>query len=86
MYRVGAADRDKQGSTVKITMIKLNPRASIVFKKEYFMKRHWEQITVARFHMTRQGEIMDLTDEPWKDLIMDRVFSPVTRDYAGGDR
>ena len=88
MYRMGGTDRDKEGSKVKITMMKLNPKASIIFKKEYFMKTHWEQITVARFHMTKQGEIMNLTDEPWKDLIMDRVFAPVIYNpdlHLGGD-
>lgn len=73
LYRVGKSVRDKEGSTVKISLIKLNPKASIIFKKEYRMETYWEQITVARFHMTGAGIVLNLTDEPFKDLIEDRV-------------
>ena len=78
LYRVGDTDRDKEGSKVVVTMIKLNPKATIVFKKEYYMKEYWEQITVARFNMTNSGTIFNLTDKPFKDLIEDRVFQTTT--------
>ncbi len=73
LYRIGQSVRDKEGSTVKISLIKLNPKAIIIFKKEYRMETYWEQITVARFHMTGAGTVLNLTDEPFKDLIQERV-------------
>ena len=72
-YRIGIRPRDKEGSTIKISLIKLNPKATIIFKKEYRMETYWEQITVARFHMTSAGTILELTDGPFKDLIEDRA-------------
>jgi hypothetical protein len=83
LYRVGNKDLDKLPTDVTVTMIKLNPRASIVFKKEYEMVDHWDQITVARFYMTESGEILDLTDGPFKDLIQDKVFTPYTTQHQG---
>ena len=60
-----------------IKLIKLNPRATVIFDKDYKMSTYWEEITVARFTMTQAGEILDI-DDTYKDLIRDQVRASAT--------
>lgn len=66
MYR----KRYDKPSEVEVKVEKLNPSVKTVIYKEYSMDTAWEEITVARFIMAADGEIIDMDDLP-KSLIQD---------------
>lgn len=60
-------------SRVKVKMEKLNPTVTMTIFKEYSMNKKWEEITVARFTMTANGDIIDMDDVP-RSLIKDILY------------
>jgi hypothetical protein len=61
--------RDANPTLVEVRIDKLNPKVETVFYKKIVMKSRWEEITVTRFVMTNQGDIIDWDDLP-KTLLM----------------
>ncbi len=60
--------RDANPTLVEVRIDKLNPKVETVFYKKIVMKSRWEEITVTRFVMTNQGDIIDWDDLP-KTLV-----------------
>ena len=60
--------RDRDPVDIEVRIDKLNPTIKTVFYKKIVMQTGWEQITVTRFVMTQEGEILKWDDLP-KDLI-----------------
>ena len=60
--------RDANPTLVEVRIDKLNPKVETVFYKKIMMKSRWEEITVTRFVMTNQGDIINWDDLP-KTLI-----------------
>ena len=60
--------RDANPILVEVRIDKLNPKVETVFYKKIVMKSRWEEITVTRFVMTNQGDIINWDDLP-KTLI-----------------
>jgi len=60
--------RDAKPILVEVRIDKLNPKVETVFYKKVVMKSRWEEITVTRFVMTNQGDIIDWDDLP-KTLV-----------------
>ena len=60
--------RDPNPTLVEVRMDKLNPRVQTVFYKKITMNQTWEEVTVTRFIMSEQGEIIGLDDLPKKLL------------------
>jgi len=56
--------REKEPTLVKVTVDKLNPTLQTIILKEIEMVENWEEVTVARFEMTGNGEIMSIDDLP----------------------
>ncbi len=81
--------RSDKPSGVSVKVEKLNPTVKTIIYKEYIMDTAWEEITVARFTMTTNGEIIDMDDLP-KSLIKDVLDESDRRNAAaqwfdGGD-
>ena len=62
--------RDANPTLVEVRIDKLNPKVETVFYKKIVMKSRWEEITVTRFVMTNQGDIIDWDDLPKKLLML----------------
>ena len=60
--------RDPDPTLVEVRIDKLNPKVETLFYKEIMMHNRWEEITVTRFVMTHQGEIISWDDLPKKLL------------------
>jgi hypothetical protein len=60
--------RDPNPTLVEVRIDKLNPKVETVFYKKIMMKSRWEEITVTRFVMTNQGDIINWDDLP-KTLV-----------------
>jgi hypothetical protein len=60
--------RDENPILVEVRIDKLNPKVETVFYKKIMMKSRWEEITVTRFVMTNQGDIINWDDLP-KTLV-----------------
>lgn len=60
--------RDTKPTLVEVRIDKLNPKVETIFYKKIVMKREWEEITVSRFVMTNEGDIINWDDLP-KALI-----------------
>ena len=60
--------RDANPILVEVRIDKLNPKVETVFYKKIVMKSRWEEITVTRFVMTNQGDIINWDDLP-KSLV-----------------
>ena len=60
--------RDPEPTNVEVRIDKLNPTVKTVFYKNIVMQTGWEEVTVTRFVMTQQGDILNWDDLP-KDLI-----------------
>ena len=63
----------KQPTNVKVTLIKLNPKAILIFCKELQLIEFWQQVTLARLIMSESGEILQIDNGPFKDLIQERI-------------
>lgn len=75
------AKRDTEPVIVEVKIDKLNPSVKTIFYKKFIMVKHWEEITVVRFTMTAQGEILS-TDNLFKHLVT--AENPGTNiDYSG---
>ena len=60
--------RDQDPTPVEVRIDKLNPSVKTVFYKKIMMKSKWEEVTVTRFVMTNQGDIINWDDLPKKLL------------------
>ena len=60
--------RDTNPTLVEVRIDKLNPKVETLFYKEIVMKRRWEEVTVARFVMNNQGDIINWDNLPKKLL------------------
>ena len=60
--------RDLKPTQVEVRIDKLNPNVQTVFYKKIVMKAKWEEVTVTRFVMTHQGDIISWDDLPKKLL------------------
>jgi hypothetical protein len=60
--------RDANPTLVEVRIDKLNPKVETIFYKEIMMKSRWEEVTIARFVMTNQGDIISWDDLPKKLL------------------
>jgi hypothetical protein len=60
--------RDANPTLVEVRIDKLNPRVQTVLYKKIMMNQTWEEITVTRFVMSEQGDIISLDDLPKKLL------------------
>ena len=60
--------RDPNPTLVEVRIDKLNPKVETIFYKEIVMKSRWEEVTVARFVMTNQGDIISWDNLPKKLL------------------
>ena len=58
--------RDPDPTLVEIRMDKLNPRVETVFYKKVTIGQTWEEVTVTRFVMSEQGDIISWDDLPKK--------------------
>ena len=67
---------------VTVRIDKLNPSGKTIFIKEIVLHDTGEEVTVTRFTMTADGEILKWDDLP-KTLIQ---TAPLTRYYEGGQR
>lgn len=61
--------RDVNPTLVEVRIDKLNPKVQTIFYKKIVMKNRWEEVTVTRFVMTNQGDIISWDDLP-KKLLM----------------
>lgn len=53
-------------TTVEVKMDKLNPSVKTIFLRQIVMVNHYEEITVARFQMSKLGEIISWDERPRK--------------------
>lgn len=60
--------RDANPTLVEVRIDKLNPKVETIFYKEIVMKSSWEEITVTRFVMTNDGDVISWDDLPKKLL------------------
>ncbi len=60
--------RDANPTLVEVRIDKLNPKVETIFYKKIVMKSRWEEITVTRFVMTSEGDIISWDDLPKKLL------------------
>jgi hypothetical protein len=60
--------RDQNPTPVEVRIEKLNPRVQTVFYKKILMTTKWEEVTVTRFVMTHQGDIISWDELPKKLL------------------
>ena len=61
--------RDSNPIEVEVRIDKLNPKVQTLFYEKIVMKNEWEEVTVTRFVMTNQGDIISWDDLP-KKLLM----------------
>jgi hypothetical protein len=61
--------RDVNPTLVEVRIDKLNPKVQTIFYKKIVMNNRWEEVTVTRFVMTNQGDIISWDDLP-KKLLM----------------
>jgi hypothetical protein len=60
--------RDQNPTPVEVRIEKLNPKVQTVFYKKILMTAKWEEVTVTRFVMTHQGDIISWDELPKKLL------------------
>jgi hypothetical protein len=60
--------RDENPTLVEVRIDKLNPKVETIFYKEIVMRSRWEEITVTRFVMTNDGDVISWDDLPKKLL------------------
>ena len=71
LYRRGSKNTEPSDPfKVHIKMEKLNPSVKLVLKKDYVFDTYWKEITVARFEMRADGEILEWSDL-YKNVILD---------------
>ena len=72
--------RDSDPTPVEVRIDKLNPKVQTLLYKKIVMNRTWEEVTVARFEMTGQGDII-----AWDDLPKNLLKHASVPRYAGGE-
>ena len=60
--------REKEPTITRVTMDKLNPRLKPILIREILLEERGDEVTVARFQMGTNGDILALNDMP-KSLI-----------------
>lgn len=60
--------REDSGAVVEVMIDKLNPTVKRLFYKKFALVKQWQEITVTRFTMARDGEIIEWNDLP-KNLV-----------------
>ena len=60
--------REKSPTTVRVTVDKLNPKLKTIIAKDVILEERGDEITVARFEMGSNGDILSINDMP-KGLI-----------------
>ena len=71
--------RDLRPTLVEVRIDKLNPTVQTVFFKKILMKTKWEEVTVTRFVMTQQGDIIS-----WDELPKTLIKQASLRGSRGG--
>jgi hypothetical protein len=71
--------RDSNPTLVEVRIDKLNPKVQTIFYKKIVMKSKWEEVTVTRFVMTDQGDIISWDDLPKKLLKLASVQTNMGR-------
>jgi hypothetical protein len=72
--------RDSDPTQVEVRIDKLNPKVQTLLYKKIVMNHTWEEVTVTRFIMTNQGDIIDWDDLPKK--LLQQASLPR---YSGGE-
>ena len=72
--------RDPFPTPVEVRIDKLNPKVQTILYKKIVMNQTWEEVTVARFVMTSQGDIID-----WDDLPKNLLQQASRPRYEGGE-
>ena len=62
------AKRDKNPTLARVTIDKLNPKLKPILAKDILLEARGDEVTVARFEMSTNGDILSLNDMP-KGLI-----------------
>jgi hypothetical protein len=65
--------RDQSPTVVEVRIDKLNPTVRTVLYRKILLRNGWEEVTVTRFVMTDQGDIINWDDLP-KNLINQRIL------------
>jgi hypothetical protein len=75
LYRTAESTQAGYGKPahVRVTLIKLNPQAQIVFEKVIILNKKGQQETVARVVIGNDGEIRSVEDGPSKDLVGNHI-------------
>jgi len=60
--------REKSPTTARVTVDKLNPKLKTIIAKDVILEERGDEITVARFEMGSNGDILSINDMP-KGLI-----------------
>ena len=60
--------REKEPTIVRVTIDKLNPKLKPILAKDILLEARGDEVTVARFEMSANGDILSLNDMP-KGLI-----------------
>ena len=85
MFRREGGEGDTDPTNVQVKMEKLNPKVKTVMYKEFVMKNYWEEITVTRFTMTANGEILEWSDL-YKKVIRDEgSVGTISRHHTDDD-
>jgi hypothetical protein len=71
LFRRGSENKEPSDPfKVTIKMQKINPSVKLVLNKNYNLDTYWQEITVARFTMRADGEILEWSDL-YKKVIVD---------------
>ncbi len=73
LYRTGQSPGERLPVTANVQITKLNPVARIILNKKIKMTKYWEEVTVARFTMAGNGEILEIDDKFPKQLVETRI-------------
>jgi len=71
--------RDSNPTLVEVRIDKLNPKVKTLFYRKIVMNDRWQEVTVTRFVMTSQGNIISWDDLPKKLLKL----TSLPRDLGG---
>ena len=71
--------RGSDPTPVEVRIDKLNPKVQTLYYKKIVMTQTWEEVTVTRFVMTNQGDIIN-----WDDLPKKLLQQAALPRYAGG--
>jgi len=64
--------KDIKPITVEVKMEKLNPSVITVIYKKFSMSKQWQEITIKRFILNNDGEIIDMNELP-KKLVNKKI-------------